>query len=314
MLSDRETYLIIKAMPNHAGFHPPRVPPLVRAVIVPPSRRVASSAGLIVRMVGVRARDGISITTARGYKLPLLPVSSLPMLSAIFNAGARNACSRAGGRLSHTGRGNPGILGECHMSPRVLASYTEMINHNGTMRFHLFVTKATVYTLKLKIQFEKSFFIISWLPNTNVCTFSKLFHYTRHNFEKFTFKVIKKTTFYVFCHIIISMLYSGEVLLQPKLNPLGLLALKSRNNVLHFDCNETSPARHISELVRVEVFRGYQSERIFAVASCLAPQGLPPSNQTSTSETPLVSNESAMKEEKQCMEEEEKKYEADERV
>ncbi|KYN23057.1 hypothetical protein ALC57_04841, partial [Trachymyrmex cornetzi] len=57
-----------------------------------------------------------------GYKLPLLPVSSLPMLSAIFNAGARNACSRAGGRLSRTGRGNPGILGERHMSPRVLAS------------------------------------------------------------------------------------------------------------------------------------------------------------------------------------------------
>jgi len=46
-------------------------------------------------------------------------------------------------------------------------------------------------------------------------------------------------------------------------------------------------------LVRIEVLRGYQSERIFAVASCPAPQGLPPSNQTSTPEMPLVPNESA---------------------
>lgn len=37
----------------------------------------------------------------------------------------------------------------------------------------------------------------------------------------------------------------------------------------------------------------YQPERIFAVASCPSPQGLPPSNQTSTPETPLVPNESA---------------------
>ncbi|KYN35654.1 hypothetical protein ALC56_09952 [Trachymyrmex septentrionalis] len=39
---------------------------------------------------------------------------------------------------------------------------------------------------------------------------------------------------------------------------------------------------------------GPRSERIFAVASCPAPQGLPSSNQTSTPETPLVPNESAI--------------------
>ncbi|EGI62480.1 hypothetical protein G5I_09160 [Acromyrmex echinatior] len=106
------------AMPNHAGFHPPACHPLCAPRRHSPT--AASSAGLIVRMVGVRAMAFPLLP--QGYKLPLLPVSSLPMLSAIFNAGARNACSRAGGRLSRTGRGNPGILGERHVSPRVLAS------------------------------------------------------------------------------------------------------------------------------------------------------------------------------------------------
>ncbi|KYN39796.1 hypothetical protein ALC56_05783 [Trachymyrmex septentrionalis] len=107
-------------MPNHAGFHPPAC-----HLLCAPRRHsptvASSSAGLIVRMVGVRAM-AFPLLPPGCYKLPLLPVSSLPMLSAIFNAGARNACSRAGGRLSRTARGNPGILGERHMSPRVLAS------------------------------------------------------------------------------------------------------------------------------------------------------------------------------------------------
>ncbi|KYQ49825.1 hypothetical protein ALC60_11000 [Trachymyrmex zeteki] len=62
------------AMPNHAGFHPPACHPLcapVRAMAFPLLPRILSSMTF-------------------GYKLPLLPVSSLPMLSAMFNAGARN--------------------------------------------------------------------------------------------------------------------------------------------------------------------------------------------------------------------------------
>jgi len=45
------------------------------------------------------------------------------------------------------------------------------------------------------------------------------------------------------------MSYFGQVLLQQKLNTvLGFSTLESPNNVLHFDCNKTFSARHISEL------------------------------------------------------------------
>ena len=45
------------------------------------------------------------------------------------------------------------------------------------------------------------------------------------------------------------MSYFEQVLLQQKLNTvLGFSTLESPNNVLHFDCNKTFPAHHISEL------------------------------------------------------------------
>ncbi|EGI62478.1 hypothetical protein G5I_09158 [Acromyrmex echinatior] len=237
--------------------------------------------------------------------------------------------------------------------------YTEMINHNGTMRFHLSVTKATVCTPKLKIHFEKNeatrkIELIYGYDDVILCAPQLLYirsyfvvvisflHIIAH--KKNDEKELKDG----FANNIVQsvfMSYFGEVSLQQKLNTvLGFSVLESPNNVLHFDCNKTSPACHISELrsdkiccvlmydpmrfnivkstqehqsqrnksrkveaasatwgtnavraeVRVEVFRGYQSERIFAVASCPAPQGLPSSNQTSTPETPLVPNESAI--------------------
>jgi len=86
----------------------------------------------------------------------------------------------------------------------------ESIDNTGQQKMIFFRTPERDY----------SFLIVFWMLNTN--PFSKLLHY---NFEKFAIKVAKKRLcFYKLCDIIATI---------------------CDNNILYFDCNKISLARHM---------------------------------------------------------------------